>query len=384
MKLVVFGLTISSSWGNGHATLWRGLVKALVRRGHRVVFFERDVPYYAGARDLWEIPGGELVLYPAWDAVLPYAKSHLADADVAMVTSYCPDGVAAAALALDSPAALRVFYDLDTPVTLDGLRSGREVPYLPADGLRGFDLVLSFTGGEALAQLQGVLGARRTAPLYGHVDPDLHRPVPPLAGPRADVSYLGTYAADRQAALEALFIEPARRMPERRFLIAGAQYPHDFPWTDNVYFQRHLPPAEHPAFFCSSALTLNVTRRAMAEMGFCPSGRLFEAAACGVPILSDRWTGLDAFFTPGDEILTASTTDEAIAAISLPPDELARIARNARERTLAEHTSERRAAELEELLETAMRGDPWDVPDDGARGGLANALPHSRTSALES
>src|SRR3954463_4258900 len=153
MKLVVFGLTISSSWGNGHATLWRGLVKALVRRGHRVVFFERDVPYYAGARDLWEIPGGELVLYPAWDAVLPYARSHLADADVAMVTSYCPDAVAAAALALDGPAALRVFYDLDPPVTLDGLRSGREVPYLPPDGLGGFDLVLSFTGGEALTEL---------------------------------------------------------------------------------------------------------------------------------------------------------------------------------------------------------------------------------------
>ena len=354
MKLVVFGLTISSSWGNGHATLWRGLVKALVRRGHRVVFFERDVPYYAGARDLWEIPGGELVLYPAWDAVLPYAKSHLADADVAMVTSYCPDGVAAAALALDSPAALRVFYDLDTPVTLDGLRSGREVPYLPPDGLRGFDLVLSFTGGEALAQLQGVLGARRTAPLYGHVDPDLHRPVPPLAGPRADVSYLGTYAADRQAALEALFIEPARRMPERRFLIAGAQYPHDFPWTDNVYFQRHLPPAEHPAFFCSSALTLNVTRRAMAEMGWCPSGRLFEAAACGCPVISDDWEGLDAFFTPGEEIVIARGTDDVVRAMRMPDAERDGLARRARERTLDEHTSARRAAELEALLDAAF------------------------------
>ncbi|MFL5537727.1 MAG: glycosyltransferase [Longimicrobiaceae bacterium] len=378
MKLVVFGLTVSSSWGNGHATLWRGLIKALVRRGHRVVFFERDVPYYAGARDLWEIPGGELVLYPSWDEVLPYARSHLADADVAMVTSYCPDGVAAAEVVLDSPAQLRTFYDLDTPVTLDGLKRGRPVPYLPPDGLAGFDLVLSFTGGEALAQLRETLGARRAAPLYGHVDPDVHRPVPPLPGPRADLSYLGTYAEDRQAALEALFIEPARRMPGRRFLIAGAQYPHDFPWTGNVYFQRHLPPAEHPAFFCSSALTLNVTRRAMAEMGFCPSGRLFEAAACGVPILSDAWTGLDAFFAPGGEILTASTTEEAMAAVSLPADELARIARNARERTLAAHTSERRAAELEALLEAALHPEPWQPDEDAPEG----ALPHSRTSAL--
>lgn len=371
MKLVVFGLTITSSWGNGHATLWRGLVRALIARGHRVVFFERDVPYYAGARDLWEIPGGELVLYPSWDAVLPYARSHLADADVAMVTSYCPDGVDAARAVLDSPAQLRTFYDLDTPVTLDGLKTGREVPYLSPEGLGGFDLVLSFTGGAALEQLRTTLGARRTAPLYGHVDPGVHRPVPPLEGPRADLSYLGTYAEDRQSALEALFIAPARRMPGRRFLIAGAQYPHDFPWTDNVYFQRHLPPAGHPAFFCSSRLTLNVTRRAMAEMGFCPSGRLFEAAACGVPILTDTWDGLDAFFTPGEEVLTASTTDEAVAAISLGDDELRRIAGNARERTLAEHTSERRAMELEEMLDAAVRGEAWGGGEAAAEGSLA-------------
>lgn len=371
MKIVVFGLTISSSWGNGHATLWRGLARALIRRGHRFVFFEKDVPYYAGARDLWEIPGGELVLYPDWASVLPYANSHLADADVAMVTSYCPDAIEATRLALGSPAQLRAFYDMDTPVTLDGVRAGGGVPYLPPEGLGGFDLVLSFTGGPALAELRTSLGARRTAPLYGHADPGVHRPVAPLSGELADVSYLGTYAADRQAALEALFIEPARRLPERRFLIAGAQYPHDFPWTDNVFFRRHLPPSEHPAFFCSSRLTVNVTRRAMAEMGWCPSGRLFEAAACGVAILSDRWDGLDTFFTPGAEIVTAATTDEAIGAISLSRGELARIAAAARERVLAEHTSEVRARELEALLDAAARGDGWPGPDERADEGAA-------------
>src|SRR3954470_7620634 len=130
MKLVVFGLAISSSWGNGHATLWRGLCRALAARGHRVAFFERDVPYYAEHRDLYEVPGGELVLYPDWSAVLPTARRHLADADVAMVTSYCPDGVEAADLVLDSPAPVRAFYDLDTPVTLGQLRAGRPVAYL--------------------------------------------------------------------------------------------------------------------------------------------------------------------------------------------------------------------------------------------------------------
>jgi spore maturation protein CgeB len=365
MKLVIFGLTISSSWGNGHATLWRGLCRALIARGHRVVFFERDVPYYAGTRDLWEIPGGELVLYPDWESVLPRARRELADADVAMVTSYCADGVAASALALDSPAAVRAFYDLDTPVTLDALDSGRDVSYLPPEGLGGFDLVLSYTGGRALDALRERLGARRVAPLYGHVDPEVHRPVAPLEGRKADLSYLGTYAEDRQAALEALFLEPARRMPGRVFALAGAQYPQDFPWTDNVWFRQHLPPPEHPAFLCSSALTLNVTRRAMAEMGWCPSGRLFEASACGVPILSDRWEGLDAFFTPGEEILVATTTEEAMEAISAPPERLERIARAARERTLAEHTSERRAMELETALDDARRGsEPWRGADE--------------------
>lgn len=361
MKLVVFGLTISSSWGNGHATLWRGLCRALVRRGHRVVFFERDVPYYAGTRDLWEISGGELVLYPDWESVRPTAERHLADADVAMVTSYCADGVAASRLVLDSAAAVRSFYDLDTPVTLDALESGKEVPYLPPEGLSGFDLVLSYTGGRALDALRERLGARRVAPLYGHVDPDVHRPAPPADGVKADLSYLGTYAADRQAALEALFLEPARKMPDRVFSLAGAQYPRDFPWAENVWFSRHLPPDRHAAFLCSSALTLNVTRRAMAEMGWCPSGRLFEASACGVPILSDAWEGLDAFFTPGEEILVGRTTEEAMEAVSLPRERLERIARAARERTLAEHTSERRAADLEAALEEAGRGDgdPW-------------------------
>ncbi len=346
MKLVIFGLTISSSWGNGHATLWRGLVGALAARGHQVVFFERDVPYYAYTRDLRELPGLTLELYADWESARRRADAALAGADVAMVTSYCPDGVPAAELVLSSPAPLTVFYDLDTPVTLARLAAGEPVAYLPPGGLGGFDLVLSYTGGEALAELARRLGARRVAPLYGSVDPRAHRPAAAKPEYRADVSYLGTWAADRQEPLDRLFLEPARRLAEKRFLIGGALYPADFPWGDNVWFVRHVPPPEHPAFYGSSALTLNVTRGAMARMGHCPSGRLFEAAACGTPVLSDRWEGLDEFFVPGREILVAGTTEEAMAAVSLPTGELARIAAAARRRTLAEHTAERRAEQM--------------------------------------
>ena len=353
MKLVIFGLAISSSWGNGHATLWRALAGALVRRGHHVTFLERDVSYYAAHRDVTALPGGELIIYRDWPEVLPRVRRLVADADVGMVTSYCPDALAATELLLDSPAPVRAFYDLDTPVTLAELQAGRAVGYLGPRGLRDFDLVLSYTGGAALDGLRGELGARHVVPLYGSVDPAVHFPVAPVPAYAADLSYLGTYASDRQAGVEQLFVAAARRLPERRFLLAGAQYPDDFPWTANTHFRPHVAPPDHPAFYSSSRLTLNVTRRAMADLGYCPSGRLFEAAACGVPMLSDWWAGLDRFFTPGEEILVARDTDGAVEAVQAGDGALRALARRARERTLDEHTADNRAAELERALEEA-------------------------------
>lgn len=364
MRLVIFGLSVSSSWGNGHAALWRGLIGALLRDGHRVTFFERDVPYYAEHRDLACLPeGGRLVLYPSWAEARPGARRALAEADAGIVTSYCPDALAATALLHEAPALLRCFYDLDTPVTLARLAAGEPVDYVGPRGLSDFDLVLSYTGGAALQALRSVLGARRVAPLYGSVDPEAHRPAPGAPQYAAALSYLGTYAADRQAALERLLLAPARRRPGARFVIGGAQYPTDFPWSDNIHFVRHLPPAEHPAFYGASRLTLNVTRAAMADMGWCPSGRLFEAAACGAAILSDAWEGLDSFFEPGREILVARDTDEALAAIDLPDAPLAALARRARERALAEHTAARRARQLV----AALAGTPVGTDHAGER-----------------
>lgn len=354
MKFVIFGLTISSSWGNGHATLWRGLCRALGARGHSITFFERDVPYYAEQRDCAWLPDVTLRLYPEWDqATSAAAAAALHNADVAIVTSFCPDGPAAARLALDSRAALKVFYDLDTPVTLGELEQGRRPFYLPASGLGDFDLVLSFTGGPALELLRTRLGARRVAPLYGSVDPEVHLPVAALDRFRADLSYMGTYSDDRQAVLEQLLIEPARELPDRRFMIGGAQYPGEFPWAANIWFVHHLPPAEHAAFFCSSRLTLNITRSAMARLGYCPSGRLFEAAACGAALLSDAWPGLEQFFEPGRELLVARSSADVVAALRMSDEELRRIGRAARERVLSECTAAGRAAELERLCTSA-------------------------------
>ncbi|MDX7952502.1 glycosyltransferase [Lichenihabitans sp. Uapishka_5] len=360
MKVVVFGLAMSSSWGNGHATLWRGLVRALARRGHHVTFFERDLPFYAANRDLHDLPGGELVIYPDWDSVADRARRAVAEADVAMVTSYCPDAPEAERLVVAAPRAARLFYDLDTPVTLAALEGPERPAYVGARGFADYDLVLSYTGGAALAALRDRLGARRVAPLYGHVDPDVHRPATPDAGEISALTYLGTYAADRQPALERLFVVPARLRPERRFTLGGAQYPADFPWTPNIFFRRHLPPAAHPAFFAAGRMTLNVTRAAMAAMGHCPSGRLFEAAACGTALLSDGWEGLDDFFVPGSEILVADTTESALAALDLSDAAVARIAQAGRARVLADHTSDRRALDFEAAVASLAvpQGEP--------------------------
>ena len=362
MRFVLFGLTVSSSWGNGHATLWRGLIRALARRGHDVVFLERDQPFYAVHRDVTEIEGATLVLYPDWESVRGRAAAEAARADVAIVTSYCPDGPRASELIAEMSPGISVFYDMDTPVTLAALEAGETVPYLPPQGLADFDLVLSYTGGEALDLLRTRLGARRTAPLYGHVDPHTHRPANSADVFRGDLSYIGTYADDRQRTVQALFVEPASARPDLRFVLAGSGYAADFPWTDNIFFVKHLPPGDHPAFYASSRLTLNATRGAMAAMGWCPSGRLFEAAACGVPILTDSWAGLVDFFCPGEEILTARTTAEALSALEMPAGDLVEIARRARVRVLDEHSSDRRAVQLIDLLYGQARWPSRDQP----------------------
>jgi len=364
--MAVFGLTISSSWGNGHATLWRGLVRALAERGCRVSFYERDVPYYAANRDLTEVSGANLILYRDWEEVRLAARRDVAESDVAVVTSYCPDAKAAIEALADAPATISVFYDLDTPVTLARMRGGQDVGYIGPRGLRDFDVVLSFTGGLALRHLRDDLGARRAVPLYGHVDPLTHRRTGVEAHYLSDLSYLGTYSSDRQSAIQSLLIDAAHERQNSRFLIGGAQYPPEFPWCPNIYFVRHLPPREHPAFFSSSRLTLNATREPMRQLGWCPSGRLFEAAACGTAVISDVWDGLDAFYKEGSEILAARSTADVVAALDLTDAEIAKIGRTAQDRTLSEHTSAHRAVELLRILETSRGDAPAELSTEGA------------------
>jgi spore maturation protein CgeB len=367
MKLVVFGLSISSAWGNGHATLLRGLFRALHHKGHEVHFFERDVPYYAAHRDATEFPFAHLHLYSDWADVLPLAARELADADVGVITSYCADGRNASRLVLDAKPWRTVFYDMDTPVTLSRLDRGESVSYLPTGGLADFDLVLSYTGGRAVDELRRKLGARSVGTLYGWVDPDVYYRVAPAATYAADFSYLGTYSQDREEAFNQLFLEAADCSIGTRFVVGGAMYPEVGNWPPNVKHFEHVAPPEHRAFYSSSPLTLNVTRSSMAAMGFCPSGRLFEAAACGTLVVSDWWEGLDAFFTPGEQILISKDADDTVAALSLDRVEVASLAANARERTLDCHTAAARAETLLNLLDQR----PIAVSEDMSFAGRA-------------
>lgn len=346
MKLVVLGLSLSSSWGNGHATTYRALLKAFAARGHEVLFLERDVPWYAGQRDLTDPAWCRLEYYADLDE-LAHWRGEIAAADAVIVGSYVPDGVAVARLMRDWVGGTLAFYDIDTPVTLAKLERGDE-EYLSAAVIPLYDLYLSFTGGPTLDLLEDRYGAPRARALYCSVDSAAYAPV---GGPkRWDLSYLGTYSPDRQPALERLLIAPARARPDLRFVVAGPQYPDGIDWPANVERIEHCPPAAHAAFYSASRLTLNVTRADMIAAGWSPSVRLFEAAACGTPIVSDRWAGIEHLFAPGREIILADGGDDVLAALDR---DLAPLARAARAAVLAAHTAGHRAAELEAELTAA-------------------------------
>jgi len=349
MKLVVLGLSLGSSWGNGHATTYRALLGAFAARGHDIMFLEREVPWYAGAhRDLVDPDYCRLVYYRDL-ADLADFRQQIAGADAVIVGSYVPDGVEVGRFVQRHARGVTAFYDIDTPVTLAKLARG-DHEYLSPELISGFDLYLSFTGGPTLERIERELGSPAARALYCSVDDAVYRP---LGGePRWDLTYLGTYSEDRQPTLERLLIEPARRCPERRFAVAGPQYPDHVDWPDNVERIDHLPPADHAAFYSASRMTLNVTRADMIAAGWSPSVRLFEAAACGTPILSDRWDGLDELFRPGTEILLADTSDEAVAALER---DCKAIGAAARARVLSAHSARHRAAELEAHLSQARK-----------------------------
>lgn len=355
MKLVVLGLSLSSSWGNGHATTYRALLKAFAERGHEVLFLERDVPWYASNRDCPEPGFCRLELYSDLES-LRRREAEVAAADAVIVGSYVPDGVAVGRWAQRVARGPVAFYDIDTPVTLAKLGRG-DFEYLSPETVADYDLYLSFTGGPTLRRIEESYGVPAARALYCSVDPELY---PALEREkRWDLSYLGTYSDDRQPTLEKLLIEPARRLPDRRFVVAGPQYPEGIDWPANVERIDHVAPADHAAFYAASRFTLNVTRADMIAAGWSPSVRLFEAASCATPAISDVWRGLDELFEPGSEIVLAEGATDVVRMLGASGEAAAAMGRAARARILAAHTAAHRAEELERHLdEAAARAEP--------------------------
>jgi spore maturation protein CgeB len=326
------------------------LIDALGGLGHKVVFFERSVPYHAADQDGADLHPAQLVVYSSWDEAQRAADDHLADADVAMVTSHCPDSLAACNHVLGSRVPIRVFYDLDAPQTIERASAGQPIPYLPSRGLQDFDLVLSASGGGMVEDLVAKAGARRAAVLYGCVDPRVFSPTPGSAEHGADLAYLGAYSRPHEDSFERLLLRPARSVASKRFIVAGSQYPDGFDWPANVRHVNHVYPDQKAAFYCSSPMTLSLAPPSMARTGHCPPVRIFEASACGVPVVTDEWIGIEQFYEPGKEILVVHTTQDMLVTLSRSPASFARIGKAARDRTLAQHTGGHRAAELVEIL----------------------------------
>ena len=351
MRLVFFGLSLSSSWGNGHATTYRALLRGLAALGHDILFLERERSWYADNQDLTDPDFCQLRFYHSLEELQRW-RDAAAEADAVIVGSFVPDAIAVIKWLSCMRRGWLGFYDIDTPVTLRMLAQG-DTEYLSPSVMPLFDVYLSFTGGPVLKTLERRYGVQHACKLYCSVDPALYQPTGGRL--RWDLGYLGTYSPDRQEALKHLLVDVALRLPARRFVVAGAQYPQGIDWPANVERIEHLPPNQHAEFYSSLGWALNVTRMDMVRTGYSPSVRLFEATACGAPVITDTWAGLEDVFAPGRELLTATSTDDVVAALALPEAARNRIGTAGRSRTLASHTGKRRAQELAGVLTDRSR-----------------------------
>lgn len=347
LNIVFIGLSLSSSWGNGHATTFRALLRGLHALGHESLFLERDVTWYAAHRDLPSPDFCELAYYDDPSELKSRFHDEIVNADAVIIGSYVPDGKEVIEIVRQMAPSCLCFYDIDTPVTLAKLRRGDE-EYIAAEQIALFDMYLSFSGGDVLTHLERHWHAKRAEALYCSVDEAAYQ----NSGKPFDwdLGYLGTYSPDRQPKLEKLLLEPARRLPQMRFVVAGPQYPDDIAWPDNVERIEHLPPAQHADFYSRQRFALNVTRADMVEAGWSPSVRLFEAASCKTPIITDRWRGLEHLF-PSSSILIADGSDDVVGMLqNRVPADRSRMAEAAWRIVMKAHTGRARANQLTEYI----------------------------------
>jgi spore maturation protein CgeB len=365
--IVILGLTVTSSWGNGHATTWRGLIRGLAASGERILFLERDAPWYADNRDDAQPKGASTVIYQSVDELTARFEAAVSTAKLVIVGSYVPDGIRIGEWVNAVARGKTAFYDIDTPVTLAQLETGSS-EYITPDLIRQYDAYFSFTGGSTLRTLESRYGSPRARVLHCSVDEQNYYPT--RVAQRWDLGYLGTYSEDRQPALESLLLMPAQHLEGERFVVVGPQYPETLAWPANVDRILHLAPREHPPFYCAQRYTLNITREVMKRAGYSPSVRLFEAGACGVPVISDWWVGLDSIFTIGREVLVAEGPEDMLRFLrDIPESRRLELGAAARKRVLAEHTPAVRASQIKSYLKEMNDDFSPDAPRRHRPGG---------------
>ena len=353
MNLAFFGSSLVSSYWNGAATYYRGLLQALARFGHAVTFYEPDAYGRQQHRDIPDPPWARVVVYPAttegWAGSL---ESAARGADVLVKASgigVFDAELEAAVVAARRPGALAIYWDVDAPATLDAMFADASHPLRGA--IPRYDMVLTYGGGPPVVEAYLALGARACAPIYNGLDSATHFPVEAEARYGCDLSFLGNRLPDREARVDEFLLRCAERLAQRRFLLGGAGWDSKS-LPPNVRRAGHVGTADHNAFFCSALATLNVNRESMARYGFSPPTRIFEAAGAGACLITDSWTGIELFFEPGREILAAENGDQVADLLTaLAPADRRRVAAAGRGRALAEHTYQRRARQVCALLD---------------------------------
>ena len=351
MRIAFYGSSLLSSYWNGAATYYRGLLQALAAHGHQITFYEPDAFDRQSHRDIDPPDWARVVVYPATPAGLASVLAQAGAAEAVVKASgvgVFDDELVAGVLHHAGPHALRIFWDVDAPATLATLRA--EPGHVLRRNLPAFDMVLTYGGGPPVVDAYIALGARRCVPIYNGLDPATHHPVASDPAYATDLGFLANRLPDREARVESFFLEPAARLPDRRFLLGGSGWA-DKPVPANVTRIGHVPTAAHNALNCSALAVLNVARDSMAAVGFSPATRVFEAAGAGACLITDHWEGIAAFLQPGSEILVARDgQDVAEHLATLTPARARTIGAAAMARCLAEHTYTQRAATVHALL----------------------------------
>lgn len=355
MKMAFYGSSLLSSYWNGAATYYRGMLSELARHGWDITFYEPDAFDRQKHRDIEPPDYAKVVVYDATPEACRAVIAEAVKADVVVKANGVGvfddellDGVMDAA----NPQALRIYWDVDAPATLAELRQAPD--HVLRRRLPELDFVLTYGGGPPVVSAYEAMGAPVCRPIYNALDPSTHHPVPPQDRFRADLNFLGNRLPDREARVERFFLEPAARNPDARYIIGGSGW-ETKGLPANVTHIGHVGTADHNAFNTSAKAVLNIARDSMAEVGFSPATRVFEAAGAGACLITDAWEGVELFLAPDEEVLVARDGQDVTEhLLALTPERSRAIGEAARRRILAGHTYARRAVEVDQLLRGAL------------------------------